>query len=134
MNQLIVILFIILMCIIMGFSALITLLRRYLKKIVEVSSINKTENETIILDLEKSLDIKKCIDDLIDYEISNELKSYISLNTKYDIIKLDVDAKKIANNIYKSFKEEFFKEPYLVFNTEFYYNYIVTNYQKIVLL
>ena len=123
MNQLVVILFIILICMIIGFSALINLLKKIIKKNNEI--IKNNSNIEIKYDLEKSLDIKKCIDELIEYEITNKLKSYIPLHTKYDIIKIDADSKEIATNIYNSFKKEFITEEDLVFNTEFYYNYIV---------
>lgn len=130
MNQLIVILFIIIGLIILisgGLSSYITLsINKKIKNISnEIHKIKTEKSNNHVFDLNLSMDLKKCIDELIEDEIINVLKTYIVTNEKYDMLKIDIDAKNIANNVYKAFKKDYLTYGNLIFETEFYQSYMI---------
>lgn len=130
MNQLIVILFIIIGLIILisgGLSSYITLsINKKIKNISnEIHKIKTEKSNNHVFDLNLSMDLKKCIDELIEDEIINVLKTYIVTNEKYDMLKIDIDAKNIANNVYKAFKKDYLTYDNLIFETEFYQSYMI---------
>ena len=96
-----------------------------LNDIEEKVSENKNVTKNIEYDLETSMKLKKYIDDLIEDEIIYVLKNYIVTYKKYDMLKLDNDAKKISESVYNSFKKDYLINNNLVFVSDFYQSYII---------
>ena len=86
-------------------------------------SINK-ENVTEIVD--GTLDILDFCKSLITTQIQERLKQTILLNQRYEMRNLDVDAKAIAEEVYKSLNMELISNNSLIVNDDFILSYITS--------
>lgn len=75
--------------------------------------------------LEATVGLLNFINVLIENEIDNKIISLSKLNSKYEMIKLDEDAKAIATNIFQSINnEQTFVDNNLIMNNEYIMKYI----------
>lgn len=75
--------------------------------------------------LEATVGLLNFINVLIENEIDNKIISLSKLNSKYEMIKLDEDAKVIATNIFQSINnEQTFVDNNLIMNNEYIMKYI----------
>lgn len=75
--------------------------------------------------LEATVGLLNFINILIENEIDNKIISLSKLNSKYEMIKLDEDAKAIATNIFQSINnEQTFVDNNLIMNNEYIMKYI----------
>lgn len=84
------------------------------------------QDKNISLDeIEKTERIKDLIDSMIELEVYSALRVNISLNSKYDILKIDEDVQKIATNVYAGLNNQI-SSSNLVFSTEYIMKYIIS--------
>ena len=89
----------------------------------EMKPVNK---ELDYLDkLEATVGFLNFINVLIDNEINNMMTSLSKIDSKYELIKLDEDAKQIATNIFQSLaKENTFVDSNLIITNDYIMKYI----------
>lgn len=71
-----------------------------------------------------SIDLLNLCDQLVDKEIMKTLRTYVLLNTKYDMQRIDKDAEMISTNVFSSLKSEALIDPDLLLSSECYLRYI----------
>lgn len=64
------------------------------------------------------------LDYIIQHEINCVLNTYSLLNKKYEVIHLDEDFKKIANNVFNSLEQDLITNHSLMFNSQYMLHYI----------
>ena len=74
--------------------------------------------------LDVSIDLLNLCDQLVDKEIMKTLRSYVLLNTRYDMHRIDKDAELISTNVYSALKSEALIDPDLLLSTDCYLRYI----------
>lgn len=96
-----------------------------------ISTLNKERiNQS---DVELSLSIQNSISTMIDYHVDSLVhNNYAINNSRYDIMKLDVDVKKISTRVFSSINPDIFKVN-LIYTEEYLMTYIV-EYTKTKLL
>lgn len=75
--------------------------------------------------IEKTERIKDLIDSMIELEVYSALRANISLNTKYEILKLDEDVQKISTNVFAGLNKQISSSE-LVFSTDYIMKYIIS--------
>lgn len=91
--------------------------------------INKRENLTksslTLLDrIDSSTGIINLSNILIDNEVSKTIQGNISLNSKYDVTRLDKDVKIIATSVFEAIKPEIFQSDDLIITDSFLMQHI----------
>lgn len=73
------------------------------------------------------------ISNLITEEVESLMKTYVSLNTPYEIIKLDNDVEKISKIVYAGLNTDVFTDPNLIITKEYMMSFITKKTSYILL-
>ena len=103
----------------------------YDKKIEEID--HSIANPDYRARLQYSTDTLNMIITCINIKVSNKIRAIRTLKTEYKILDLDNDIENIGNDVFKSFKEDFFDNEIILFSTEYLMSFIAENTAHILL-
>lgn len=100
------------------------------EKIKNMKMANKRiENSNgVTLSMPERIELTNSILDLMTFMITNEImsymKSFLSLNVKYEVSNLDTDIKKISETVFHGINPTLFTDPNLILTSEYLMSYI----------
>lgn len=132
-----IILFLLISYLLLTFGKLFKACRLYLKNksIYQYNELNYkfTKQLSINQKIEVTNSILSMINNLIEIECQNTLKTFITLKQKYEYSKLSDDIPLISSNVYKALDKSIFEDPNILLTGDYLMKYI-TQQATVVLL
>jgi len=85
---------------------------------------NRLNSANLYEKCEATASILKILDIIIDLEIAQVIRTYTSLNTKYEINRIPDDINLISSNVYKAIKKDIYLNDDSVMTEEYLMSYI----------